>query len=706
MNSNIDLIRFRTELLQDIVDNIRADESGGIKEEKFTEIALEYLEESGETEGARSCREIRENSIGNRIHKINGYALSEGYETIDIFITNFKGNTELKRIYADELKSSLSLSTRFIQNLLNEKMGIIEETAPVFDFIHTINKLKKDIVRINVYILSDFIIPIEAPNKMDINDIPVLYHIRDIEYLYRIHASGSGKEPITIDFEDSFEQKLPCISTPTKNQDYDSYLAVIPAQILANIYRDYGSRLLEQNVRTFLQFRGKINKGIRDTILKEPHMFMAYNNGIAATAESVTMSKGGNEIISIKDFQIVNGGQTTASIFQTRKKHKETNLEKVSVQLKLTVIHDQIKKADIVSRISQYANTQNKVSDADLTSNHPFHIDIEALSRKIWASSLPGKTQTRWFYERARGQYNDELYKMDTRSQRKKWTDRNPKNQKFAKEDLARFHNSWEQQPWWVVKGRQRNFVEFMKFVDNLNTDSIFYEDLIAKAIVFRTAERLYGRGAKAIGDLRYMVVPYTVAWLNLVTNSQINLVKIWKNQVMSDDLETILYVALRKVDVFMRKTAPGGLIGEWAKKEECWKKLKTKTLDIDLSVIDSELYSPSDLLDRYSQSTEMSEDQRSKFVKQITELTEDGWLKINNWGKSTGKLDVLQSNFIWKVARKIDKQSDFSNKEIRRAIDIIDLLKTESPKLVSELIDLENAKSNKTLSKANINPK
>ncbi|MEP5341048.1 MAG: AIPR family protein [Algibacter sp.] len=690
--NNLELVRFRAELLQDIVDDIRADESGGIKEEKFTEIALEFLEESGETEGARSCREIRENSIGNRIHKINGYALSEGFETIDLFITNFKGSAELKRIYADELKSSVSLSTRFIQNLLNEKMGAIEETAPVFDFVHTIGKLKKDIVRINVYILSDFIVPIEPPIRTDIQDIPVFYHIRDIEYLYRIYASGSGKEPITIDFENSFEQKLPCITTPIKNIDYDSYLAVIPAHILADIYKDYGSRLLEQNVRTFLQFRGKINKGIRDTILKEPHMFMAYNNGIAATAESIIMNKDGNKIHAIKDFQIVNGGQTTASIFQTRKKYKETDLDKVSVQLKLTVIHDQLKKAEIVSRISQYANTQNKVSDADLTSNHPFHIDVETLSRKIWAASLPGKTQTRWFYERARGQYNDELYKIDARGQRKKWTDRNPKNQKFAKEDLARFYNSWELMPWWVVKGRQRNFVEFMKLVDNLDTDSIFYEDLIAKAIVFRTAERLYGRGVKAIGDLRYMVVPYTVAWLNLSTNSHINLAEIWKSQVISDDLETVIYSALRKIDVYMRETAPGGLIGEWAKKEECWEKLKTKTIDIDLSVIDSELYSASDLSDRYSQNTEMNEDQRSKFIKQITELKEDGWFKIDQWGKTTGKLDVLQSNFVWKVARKIERQSDFSNKEIRRAIDLIEFLKTETHELTSVLIDSGNA--------------
>ena len=200
--------------------------------------------------------------------------------------------------------------------------------------------------------------------------------------------------------------------------------------------------LLEQNIRTFLQFRGNINKGIRDTILREPHMFMAYNNGISATAESVKLNNDNNAIVSIKDFQIVNGGQTTASIFQTRRKFKNADIDSVCVQLKLTVISDAAKKPEIVSRISRFANTQNKVSEADLSSNHPFHIEIENLSRKTWTTPSPGKNQSRWFYERARGQYNDELSKIDKPADQKKWLIRNPKTQQFAKEDLAMFYNT------------------------------------------------------------------------------------------------------------------------------------------------------------------------------------------------------------------------------------------------------------------------
>lgn len=687
MSYNLELTRFRTELLQDIIDDIRSEDTGGIKEEKFTEVALEYLEEVGETEGARPCREIRENKIGKRLHKISGYAVSEGFETIDVFITNFKGVTDLTRIYSDELKSSINLSGRFVKTLLDGKIGEIEETAPVFDFIQTINSIKENIVRINIYIISDVIIPVEINEDFTHGEIPIHYHLRDIEYLHRIFTSGSGREPIKINFQETFDEALPCLTTSEKNEDYDSYLAVIPGNILADIYRDYGARLLEQNVRTFLQFRGKINKGIRDTILREPHMFMAYNNGISATAESVELSEDGTGILSIEDFQIVNGGQTTASIFQTRKKIKEAELNKVSVQLKLSVIQDVNKKAEIVSLISRYANTQNKVSEADLTSNHPFHIELENLSRKIWAPALPGKNQTRWFYERARGQYNDELYKLDSRSQRTKWQNRNPSKQKFAKEDLARFYNSWALLPWWVVKGRQRNFIEFMKVADDLDTGQIFYEDIIAKAILFRTAEKLYGTGANAIGDLRYMVVPYTIAWLNLITKGNLNLMKIWKNQILSEPTQKLIYTALRRVDSFMRDTAPGGLIGEWAKKVDCWNKLQITDLKMDTSFLKKELYNDLEYKERYIIDEKINSEQRLNIENEIWKLKVEGWLEIDEWGRTTGKLNVIQSNFVRKIVRKLEKKSQFSDKDIIKASELLNLLKINNS-LTNFLID------------------
>jgi hypothetical protein len=674
--------RFRTEILHELSDAVITGSAGGIREEKFTEMALDLLEEAGETEGARPCREIKENRIGNRIHKINGYAISEGFETIDLFITVFGGGTEQGRLYADDLRTATSLSTRFLQSLLSGKITGVEDTAPVSDFLRTIKVYANQVVRANIYVLSDLTIPLDPPASIDIGETKVHYHLRDIEYLYRIHSSGTGKETIIIDFVHRFGESLPCLAMPHKNADYESFLCVIPAGILADIYQDHGARLLEQNVRTFLQFRGNINKGIRDTILKESHMFMAYNNGISATAESIILADDGHSIISINDFQIVNGGQTTASIFQTRRKYRGAALDQVQAQLKLTVVKNQSKKSEIVSMISRYANTQNKVSEADLSSNHPFHIEIEQFSRKLWTTAAVGKIQSRWYYERARGQYNDELSQIDSRAQQQRWLDRNPKDKKFAKEDLARFYISWEMQPWWVVKGRQKNFVEFMKIADDLEVTSIFYEDLIAKAILFRAAETIYGTGGKSIGDLRYMVVPYSIAWLNLYSQNRLNLSKIWKRQEVSSELKVLLKLLLLHVDNFMRETAPGGLIGEWAKKDECWKVLKKRNFELDLSAIKSDIYTIQQFDRRYK--TSIVDSSALEITRQkVLKLGADGWIRIDQWGRISQQLSTLDSNWIWKIVRKVEGKSILSEKDLSNASRILDQ--------VSRHTDLDN---------------
>lgn len=668
------LIRFRTELLDEITEAVHNEDSGGIKEQKFTESAMEYLEEAGETAGTVPCREIRENKIGNRIHKINGYAVS--HNTVDLFITIFKGSDDAGRIYADEFKTTINLATRFVHNLLNGGFEGIADTAPVGDLVRTVKEICNKIKRFNIFILSDMLIHSDQPAQTKINGISINYFVRDIEYLHRIRTSGSDREPVNVDFMEKFKKTVSCIFLPEKVKDYTSYLAIIPAAMLADIYQDYGARLLEQNVRTFLQFRGDINKGIRDTIIKQPDMFLAYNNGISATAEEVELTPDNKDIRIIKDFQIVNGGQTTASIFQTRKRFKGIDLSSVYVQMKLTVIPDKNRKSEIVADISRYANTQNKVSEADLSSNDPFHIEIEQLSRKKWITSVDSDSKlSRWFYERARGQYNDELYNIDTPKKRNKWQEENPKSQRFAKEDLARFYMSWEMKPWWVVRGRQKNFSQFMEITVDLDVNDVFFEDTIAKAIIFKECEKLYGTGARAIGDLRYMVVPYTVAWLRHVTDNHINLAVIWKNQMLSSELQDILRSVLYYVDRFMRETAPGGLIGEWAKKEDCWKTLQCYDTGIDISQLEKFYYSAEEMKSRY-QTSILDPEQKTLIEQKVRERGSDGWIDIEQWAKATGKLEQSQINLIWKFIRKIDNNKPFTDKELIAAEAI---LKTQS---------------------------
>jgi AIPR protein. len=585
-----ELNAFYTDLIQDIRSEQLSGEEGGTLEQLFTTQAISLLSDVGETADVRIT--YHECLIPRSRHKINANALPDNYETIDLFITLFKCKDIPVRIQKAEIDNSIKLILAFLRKTgNNEYTKSLEESSEIYDFAHTLNasqELKENLVRINIFIITDGIYNGETPAQKEINRIPVFIRVIDLNYLYNI----SEKEyvPIEIDFEkDGFE--IPCIKAETDNNEYQSYLALMPGKTLAAIYEQYGARLLEQNVRSFLQFTGKINKGIRNTILKRPHMFLAFNNGIAATADELELKKNdrGYYINYVKDLQIVNGGQTTASIYHTWKKDK-ADIKDVVVQVKLSVIKDKNNFAEIVSRIAEYANTQNKVSVSDLSSNTSFHIELEKLSRNIWAPPVNGQYhQTRWFYERARGQYrNARQREGTTKSKLKAFDLKNPKKQFFTKEELAKFINTWNEVyfegklvigPHIVVRGSQKNYAQFINNNIPENPDNKYFEETVAKAILFRTGEKVYGVKPNSIGDMRYITVPYTLALLSIKKASEINLSDIWKKQSISEELQNTIYSLMIEVEQFIKVNAPGALYGEWAKKEECWLSLKNQKL-------------------------------------------------------------------------------------------------------------------------------
>ena len=471
-SDNQELNKFYQEICTDINTTQLTEEEGGIREQIFTELALGLLVDAGETENSRVCYDEKLDKLGRVSHKVNGYALSENYETLDLYVAIFKNTDTITTTTKAEVETAITRVTRFLKNALNGYLEEIEESSQIFDLAQTLYRSKEVsefLTRINIFVLTDGDFKSEISPTDKFKDLTVNNRVIDINYLYNL----SEKSHIPIEIE--FSKPLPCIVSDANNDEYQSYLAIISGSILAEIYEKYGSRLLEQNVRSFLQFSGKINKGIRNTIIKEPHFFLAFNNGIAATAESlelITQPNGGQAISKITDLQIVNGGQTTASIYHTWKKDK-ADLSGISVQLKLSVVKNEEKFSEIVSRISEYANTQNKVTASDLSSNRPFHIELEKLSRTIWASPIAGQSnQTRWFFERARGSFKNALLKEGfTKAKKKAFEIKNPKSQLFIKEDLAKYQNAYQEVldgkklvigPHFVVRGNQKNYVQFV----------------------------------------------------------------------------------------------------------------------------------------------------------------------------------------------------------------------------------------------------
>lgn len=706
---NIELQKFYVGLQEDIKSQLVTDEEGNTPEQIFTEIALSYLSDGGETENYQVKYDEKVSKRGIE-HKINAYALSENYETLDLFVAIHNGTSDIANVSKLDADKNIDRLVKFFRNAVyKDYINEIEESSQIFDFAHTLAnapEIKEFLTRVNVFLLTDGIIKGDFKSLDKIAGYTVYYRIIDINYLYNI--SEKSHVPIEIDFIGSGIE-IPCIAVNSHNTEYNSYLAIVPGTVIASLYEQYGSRLLEQNVRSFLQFTGKINKGIRKTIIDEPHMFLAYNNGIAATADEVKiidLSDGRGKVLgAVSDLQIVNGGQTTASIYHTWKKDK-ADISNIYVQIKLSRVNDKSKFSEIVSRISEYANTQNKVSVSDLSSNKPFHIELEKLSRNIWATPTAGTSQqTTWFYERARGQYKNAALKYGfTKAKRNAFELRNPRSQVFTKEDLAKYINSYEEVfdrnklvigPFVVVRGNQKNYAQFINYYLDLKPDNVFFEDTIAKAILFRTAEKIYGIKPNAIGDMRYITVPYSIGWLGYHSGYKLDLYKIWKEQSLSEKLKTLLYDLMVAIEKHIRQNAPGALYGEWAKKEECWISVKENNFGVDLSGLKSDLEANDKKLKRRRISDdEIATAEFESQLARITSVHHKIWMDIEKWGRETGELTSYLSDMAGTISGRIRNRRKLSESEFQFATKILDIAIEKVPEIFYRLDELEITES------------
>jgi hypothetical protein len=701
-----ELKKFYFSLMQDLKAEQLTDEEGGSLEEIFTRFAVNLLADTGETENVRVAYDERQLGTKNQ-HKINAYGEPDNYETIDLFITIFKGTDEPVRIYRDEIDTAVKRISNFYRKAkYKQYINEIEESSPIFDFANTLSSLpalEENLVRINAIILTDGLYPGEIPKHEMISSHPIYYRAVDLNYLYNI--TEKDHVPIEINFlEEGFE--LPCIMSPSENDQYQSYLAIMPGKGLATIYERYGSRLLEQNVRSFLQFTGKVNKGIRKTIIEEPHMFLAFNNGIAATAETLEIKKSqngnGSVISKVTDFQIVNGGQTTASIYHTYKKDK-ANIDKIFVPVKLTIVKNKPKFSEIVSRVAEYANTQNKVSVSDLSSNNPYHVQLEKLSRNIFTPHIPGQNiQTKWFYERAKGQYKNARIKGGfTKAKQKEFDLKNPKSQLFTKEDLAKYINVYKEVysksklvigPHIVVRGNQKNYTEFVRYNLIEKPDNVYFEDVVAKAIFYRKSEKIYGVKPNSIGDMRYISVPYSIALLSYHTENRIDLFKIWKNQDLSEQIKELLYRLMVEVEKYIKATAPGALYGEWAKKEDCWNMVKKQTFGIDFKKeLKNDFESTTNPTPRMRlEEEETHQVEVEEEIARLKDVPQKVWQRIVEWGRETKSLTPQKITYAINLPAILRRNEKIDDQTRQTGIMIIDQVIKDAPAILEE-IDQEN---------------
>ncbi|WP_196479327.1 AIPR family protein [Dehalococcoides mccartyi] len=527
----------------------------------------------------------------NRKLRVDGYALDEYDWTASLFIADFSGEEESDTLTRTQAVQVLTRLEAFIEeavygNLSNQ----MEISRPAYDLLDMLRIHRTEIRKIRLFLLTDKIASerIESLPQNDFHGIPLEYHIWDMARFHRIYVSTSGRDELDINLCEYLPQGVPCLEAHSaRTETYRSYLCVIPGIVLADIYDKYGSRLLEGNVRSFLNTKVAVNKKIRETILRYPEMFFAYNNGIAATATDVEV-KDGNEglfVTRVKDLQIVNGGQTTASISTARYRDK-VDISKIFVQMKLTKIDPE--KADkIIPNISRSSNSQNRVSEADFFANSPFHIRMEQISRRMFAPAVGGaQYETHWFYERARGQYLQEQSRK-TSTEKSKFQIQNPKVQLITKTDLAKYHNSWFGVPHKVSMGAQKNFLVFAERItdawdkNDIDFNDIYFQESVALAILFRQTEKLVSIQSWYEKGYRANIVTYSIALLAYLIKKgfpdrSFDFHSVWEKQIIDGYLERQMTILAKSVfDVLTAENRGIQNVTEWSKREACWERVK-----------------------------------------------------------------------------------------------------------------------------------
>lgn len=555
--------------------------------EVFIESAVDILQNDYSLVGGmEQC--YYEYSRGSKSMRIDAAYLNLPANTLNLLYADYN-NGEVRSITNTFIAAKSRLLISFLENSLKNHFSNAELSDPAVQLAKNIKANFGYIGKIHLFIISTDKLSSAVkdlsvqPFSWGGRTIDVVLDVLDIEKIYRSRMVGFQKEDIVIHCEDYGFDGIPCIKANIDSDQYDSYLAIVPGKFLSDIYKQHSSALLESNVRSFLKFNGGVNKGIRGTILNEKSRFFTYNNGISTTASAIEVSHRKNGELIIKSFtnlQIINGGQTTATLAATSIKNN-ADLTGIYVQMKLTVLRES--DPDLIRYIATYANSQNKVKTADLNSSHPFYVRVEEYSRKVYAPVAAGQiVQTLWFFERTRGQYEQPLMQM-TKAQREDYKLVRPKSKKFTLTDFAKYMNAADILPHYVSWGGEVNAAHFHNnMVEQWNKDNsvyneLYYKELIGKKILFEhignvISNQIWYQENRAY---RPQLIAYTFSKLVFTAKKakkQINYRLIWDLQEVPPCIdEDIAAIAKIVFDVMYDENRPTANIETYCKREECW---------------------------------------------------------------------------------------------------------------------------------------
>ena len=519
--------------------------------------------------------------------------------------------------------------------------------------------------------------------KADFNGKPLEINLWHPERFFEMENSNNN-DPIVIDIENDFPdlgvKGIPCIKGNIgEDLGYEAYIAIIPGKLLASIYIEHGSKVLEGNVRAFLGTNGSksVNSGIKKTINTDPTKFFTYNNGIATTAADVEIEETNGEtlITRIVDLQIINGGQTTASLAEAVLKRTNIDLDGIFVPMKLTVIEDRETENEegvrfydrMVQDIAKFANSQNKVTAADLFSNDPFHIWMEKMSKKHLAPPALYAIPTGWYYERSRKKYLQEQIKLRGEDA-KRFTLKFPKKQIINKEQLAMYLTAIDLKPHIVSKGKNWTMKEFGTKIgqDYRSNKALFnefyFKRCICAAIIFRSVD-LYLESNKdsakkptgfwyKSGGYKGNIVPYTIAKIlsSIPKGYTLNWDYIWQKQSLSPAF-------MREVEKVTKITndficdSHGVIVTEYCKRASTWDEYRD-TVKYELSADFINELMPENLIKEQEASAkaEQKEINDLQVVMEVVSKGADYWNKLMTAGLQKSLLSYQEQTAIKQI--------------------------------------------------------
>jgi len=647
---------FRLDLLASAAS--RADTLALGAREAFVSEVTERLRDAGELPEMEICPESVTGQRNRRL-EVDAYAFDEADDSLNLAIalreTNGDGPTTITLSDARDAGFN-RLDGVFEQARTGWLSDNIEESRPLWSLAKRIQSQRPP-AALRLHVITDR--PIserlrEIPGGTTKEGVPITYQIWDLTRLKRIHDAQSVRDDLIVDLSNLPGGGLPVLPTAIDGGDYQAYLAVFPGEALADIYIQHGSRLLEGNVRTFLGRRGNINKGIANTLGKEPARFFAYNNGIAATASGVKVAAGpGNGLVltEISDLQIVNGAQTTASL-ATLRREKKLPEGRVFVPMKLSVVSSETAET-LIPQISRFSNSQNGVRASDFFANHEFHRRIEQISRRVLAPALSGsQVQTHWYYERARGQYlNDQT--GFTSSKRDQFLRLNPRNQVITKTNLAKVETCFDQMPDTACRGAEKAFIAFADRVTKAWPDervrSLYGDDwfraAVARTILFQATERLVSKAPWYAPGTRAQVVAHATAKLSVLAEEvseggRLDYLKVWSRQTAGDVLEhQLLAIAEVVMGVLLDPPQAGQNVGEWAKQQACRKRIFESKVPIVVGFHEFLVEKADAVADERGQREEQRITDALAAVAEVIERGGPYWSQVRAFARSKGLL-------------------------------------------------------------------